>query len=106
VSTAQLTLERGKVTRPVADLCQGGRVRVVYSMGLEGEIVVDNGTNRMVEQPLSISIKCRNAWHSEILATFFHEQKLTPTFTNDNATYPEYDEGVGEWTGAVGLVSI
>jgi hypothetical protein len=103
VSTAQLALERGKVTRPVADLCQGGQIRVAYN---QYNLPVNNGTNRMVEEPLSASIKYSSAWHSEILATFFQEHKLTPTFIYDDGTYSENDEEVGEWTGVVGQVSI
>ena len=106
VSTAQLALERGKVTRHVADLCQGGRVRVTYSKRYMVLFGVDSGTNGMVEPNISQSITYSAAWHSEILATFIQEHKLTPTFIDDNDTYPQYDEEVGEWTGAVGLVSI
>jgi hypothetical protein len=107
VSTAQLALERGMVSRPVADLCHGGRVRVAYS---QYNLPVNNGTNRMVgdsaEEPLSASILYSAAWNYEILATFFHSQMLTPTFIDNNDTYPQYDEETGEWTGSVGLVSI
>ena len=102
MSTAQLALERGKVTRPVADLCQGGRVRVAYD---NDNWSVNNGTNRMVEQPLSICIENSAAMDSEILATFFHEHKITPTFIYNEHTYSEYDEEGVEWTGAAGLVS-
>ena len=102
MSTAQLVLERGKVSRPVAELCQGGQVRVAYN---QYSMPVDIETNRWAEQSLSISIKYRVAWLYEILDTFFHEHKITPTFIDDNGTYSEYDEEAGEWTGVVGLVS-
>jgi hypothetical protein len=103
VSTAQLTLERGKVSIPVEDLCQGGRVRVAYD---KWDLRVNNGTNTMVDQPLSSSIAENAAWHSEILATFLQEHKLTPTFIYDDGNYSQYDEEGGKWTGVVGLVSI
>ena len=61
MSTAQLALERGKITGPGADLCQGGRIRVAYN---KYTLAVNNGTNRMVEEPLSAKIVYSSAWHS------------------------------------------
>ena len=77
VFTAQLGLERGKVTRPVADLCQGGRVKVFPN---QHDVPVNTGTNKLVELPLERSIKYTTTWPYEILTTFFHEHKITPTF--------------------------
>ena len=44
MSMAHLTIEKGKVTRRVADLCQGGRVRVAYDD--KGILPVNSGTNQ------------------------------------------------------------
>ena len=100
MSTAQLALGRGKGTRSVTDLCQGGRIRVVLS---PWEF---NTANRMKEGDLQESIIYSYASTHEILATFFDEHKITPTFIDDKNTYSEYDEEAGEWTGAVAMVSI
>ena len=80
VFTAQLALERGKVTTPVANLCQGGRVKVYLNKHV---MPFNTGTNKLVEYPLARSIKYTTAWPYEILTTFFHEHKLTPTFIGD-----------------------
>ena len=105
MSTTQLTLERGKFSKPAADLCQGGRVRVAYDHYWD-TLSVNNGTNTMVEKDIAVAIEYNSAWEEEILETFFQEQKITPTFIYDDDTYPVYDEEAGEWTGAVGMVSI
>ena len=83
VSTAQLALERGKVTRPVVDLCHGGRVRVAFNR-YDLDLEVDTGANKMVSKMVSKSITYSTAWPSEILTTFFDEHQLTPTFIDGN----------------------
>jgi hypothetical protein len=100
-SSTHLKLERGKVTRPVTDVCQGGLVRVAFDQDYTFE--VDTGANRMVKYPLSASINPVGAFDYEILSTFFHEHQLTPTFIDNNRTNPQWDTEA-EQTGLVALV--
>jgi hypothetical protein len=100
--TAQLALERGKLNRPVADVCQGGLVRVAFDQ--YNLIEVDTGDNRMVEYDLKWSIIQNRADSYEILSSFFNEHQLTPTFIDNKYTYPLWDTEAGLWTGVVAMV--
>ena len=104
MSTAQLKLGRGK-NRPVADVCQGGLVRVGFkpSRGLEvnmerksSGLEVDMERNEMLKFHFRESFRDGvGARDYEILYTFFNSQKLNPTFINNNVG------GVGSRTGMI-----
>ena len=86
----------------MADVCQGGVVRVAHN---PSDMEVDNGTNEIVLKPMApLGSKYRSAWPYEVLSTFVHENQLIPTYIKPDNYYSYWDEVAGEWTGIVGMV--
>ena len=83
----------------VADVCQGGIVRVAFNQEIDFEVDTENNT--MLKYPVRESIIYGFSYHNEILSTFFNEHNLNPTFHDNNHTYSHWDKEAGEWTGAV-----
>ena len=77
----------------MADLCQGGQIRVAFAQW-PGMFEVDTASQKMVEYPVSWSLVSALAYPHEILTTFFHEHHISPTFLNNNQ----------QWNGAIIMV--
>jgi hypothetical protein len=99
--STQMELVRGKVNRPVADVCQGGKIRVAYI-----PYVFEVKDNKMVKYPVSDSAWYGVAYDYEILSTFLNAHQLIPTYIDNNGSYADgsWDEESGQWTGMVALV--
>ena len=91
-------MKRGKVNRDVADVCQGGNIRVAFNQDVGFFEVEDN---KMVEyNGLGLGF----ATNYEILSSFFIANRLTATFFDNNYTWGFWDEEAGQWRGAVAMV--
>ena len=96
--STKLELVRGKANRPVADVCQGGRIRVAYNA-----YALDVKDNKMVKYPVKWSAYYGDAYNYEILSTFLNAHQLIPTYIDNNVD-GIWDEEAGQWTGLVALV--
>ena len=77
----QLDLVRWKVNRPMADVCQGGQIRVAFYQ-YPHFFEVDN--NKVKEWHPKWSILFGLAFPYEILNTFFDANQLSPIFLDSN----------------------
>ena len=99
--STQLELVRGKANRPVADVCQGGKIRVAYD-----PYALEVKDNKMVKYHVRWSAWDGIAYNYEILSTFLNANQLIPTYIDNNGSWIDgtWDEEAGQWTGMVALV--
>ena len=99
--STQVELVRGRY-RPVADVCQGGQIRVAFNYRKTFFYARDD--KMWYGDDVYWSILFGAAFPQEILTTFFNEHKLTPIFIDNYGDYGWWLEEEGRWSGAVGMV--
>ena len=86
------------------DLCRQKTVRIAYN-NVPWVFEIDNSTDEMVKYPLDprtgYSLISKD-W--EILDSFFMTNNIIPIWIYCNQTWGWYDEELGNWTGASGMV--
>ena len=109
-NSTKLLMRKGKVNKPVKDICQNVPVKVAYYQGMHW-FMVDNGAmvgyvwirvgSKLYWYHESLSIHYGRAYPHEMLSTFFLAHNLSPTFLDASQDWGWADGS----NGAYGLVS-
>ena len=107
-TSTQLVMERGRVARPVGDVCKGGQIWVAYNL-LHNFLWAEfkEGRQSLVEHDysdLSHTLSKHTTFPYEILHSFLDEHQLSPIFLYADQNWGDIDPETGLFTGAVGKV--
>ena len=105
----QLVMERGKVARPVGDVCKGGQIWVAFNF-IPSFLMFElkEGQVSLIEHDYSDLTHLYSkhlTFPYEILSSFLNEHQLSPIFLWSYQNYGFINEETGMWVGAVGTVS-
>ena len=77
--STKLLMDRGRVSRPLGDVCKGGEIRVAYNNAV-GRYLMD-WNDKMVEYEYSGSQSINHVtFPHEILSSFYNKHQLSPTY--------------------------
>ena len=109
--STELLLERGRVSRPLRDVCRGGEIRVAYN-NAPGLYLMD-WNDKMVEYEYDGSQSINHVtFPHEIITSFHKKHQLRPTYKYNYQQWGRYQWTGCEklctqdrmWNGAMGMV--
>ena len=107
-TSTQLVMERGRVARPVGDVCKGGQIWVAFNtLPKFLEFDLKDGRKSMVEYDYSglTHVYSKHiTFPYEILYSFINEHQLSPIFVYNQGNWGNKNPETGRWSGTLGMV--
>ena len=99
--STKLLMDRGRVSRPLGDVCKGGEIRVAYNNAV-GWYLMD-WNDKMVEYEYDGSQSINHVtFPHEILSSFYNKNQLNPTYVYN---YQDVGSVDPRRHGTLGMVS-